>query len=307
MKTNIFPKTKNYLYIGLLSLFMISCGSYQNSSYYESDGIYGTSTDRNAERRNTNSDNYYKDYFSALQDDSQSSEVITDIDKYSDFDSVDNDSYTGYAGWGDNQTGTIVNIYPNYWGMNSGFGWNNWGWNNWGWNNWGMNYGFGWNNWGWNNWGMNYGFGWNNWGYNNWGYNNWGWNNNYYYNRPNYSSYTPTRRRSVSNSTNYSSGNRTYTPTRSYSTDRVNSRRATFTNPRTYNRNDNTNSTTTTRRSATQNTTTTRQQSNYSRNESYTPSRSYSSPSSNSGSSGRSYGGSSSGGGSSRSSGGGRR
>ena len=301
MKTNIFPKTKNYLYIGLLSLFMVSCGSYQNSSYYESDGIYSTSTDRNTERRNTNSDNYYKDYFNALQNDSQSSEVITDIDKYSDFDSVDNDSYTGYAGWGDNQTGTIVNIYPNYWGMNYGFGWNNWGWNNWGWNNWGMNYGFGWNNWGWNNWGMNYGFGWNN-----WGYNNWGWNNNYYYNRPNYSSYAPTRRRSVSNSANYSSGNRTYTPTRSYSTDRVNSRRATFTNPRTYNRNSNTNSTTTTRRSATQNTTT-RQQSNYSRNESYTPSRSYSSPSSNSGSSGRSYGGSSSGGGSSRSSGGGRR
>ncbi|MFL9831004.1 hypothetical protein ABS764_09100 [Flavobacterium sp. ST-87] len=303
MKTNIFPfrKAKNYLYIGLLSLFMISCGSYQNSSYYESDGIYSTSTDPRIERRNTNSDNYYKDYFNSLQSDSES-EIITDIDKYSDFDSVNNDSYTGYAGWGDNQTGTIVNIYPDYWGMNYGFGWNNWGWNNWGWNNWGMNYGFGWNNWGWNNWGINYGFGWNN-----WGYNNWGWNNNYYYyNRPNYSTYTPTRRRSVSNSANYSSGNRTYTPTRSYSTDRVNSRRPTFTNPRTYNRNNPTNSNnqTTTRRSATQNTTTTRQQSNYSRNESYTPSRSYSSPSSNSG---RSYGGSSSGGGGSRSSGGGRR
>ncbi|OYX81023.1 MAG: hypothetical protein B7Y83_17715, partial [Flavobacteriales bacterium 32-34-25] len=167
MKTNIFSfqKAQNYLYIGLLSLFMVSCGSYQNSSYYESDGIYGASANRNVEQ-NSPSANYYRDYFNSLQSDSETSEVITDIDKYSDFDSADNDSYPSYAGWGNNQTGTIINVYPDYWGMNSGFGWNNWGWNNY----WGMNYGFGWNNWGWNNWGwnnwgMNYGFGWNNWGW----------------------------------------------------------------------------------------------------------------------------------------------
>ncbi|MFA9189695.1 hypothetical protein AAGV33_15875 [Flavobacterium sp. FBOR7N2.3] len=316
MKTNIFPpkEIRNYLYIGLLSLFMVSCGSYQNSSYYESDGIYGASANRNIERRNTNSDNYYRDYFNSLQNDSESPEVMTDIDKYSDFDSVDNDSYPSYAGWGNNQTGTIVN----YWGMNSGFGWNNWGmnnwgWNNWGWNNWGMNYGFGWNNWGWNNWGMNYGFGWNN-----WGWNNWGWNNNYYYNRPygnGHSSYAPGRRSApTANSLNNSRNNsRNYAPTRSYSTsrigtDRTETRRApTFTNPRTYN--SNRTQTTTTRRSTTptQNNNSRQQQnSNYSRNDNYTPTRTYSTPS-NSGSSGRSYGGGSGGGGSRSSGGGGRR
>ncbi|KDN53701.1 hypothetical protein [Flavobacterium seoulense] len=327
MKTNIFSsrKAQNYLCIGLLSLFMASCGSYQNSSYYESDGIYGATANRNVER-NTPSDNYYRDYFNSLQNDSQT-EFITDIDQYSDFDSVDGDSYPSYAGWGNNQTGTIVN----YWGMNSGFGWNNWGWNNWG-----MNYGLGWNNWGWNNyWGMNYGFGWNNWGWNNWGWgmnygygwNNWGWNNSYYYNRPyrnNYSSYTPGRRASVpnNNSREYSSS-RNYAPSRSYSNARNSatsrfgtSRTPNFTNPRTYNSQNNNSQTTTNRRGTTpaQNNNYSRQQqqynntrqqqnSNYSRNENYSaPSRSYSSPSSYGGGSG-----SSGGGGGSRSYGGGSR
>ena len=221
MKTNIFPskEIQNYLYIGLLSLFMVSCGSYQNSSYYESDGIYGATPNRNnIERRNTNSDNYYRDYFSSLQNDSQTPEVITDIDKYSDFDSVDGDSYSSYAGWGNNQTGTIVNYYPNYWGMHAGCGWNNWGWNNWG-----MNYGFGWNNWGWDPWGMNYGFGWNNWGMNYGGWNNWGWNNNfYYYNRPyrNNSYYAPNRRGVPAVSSSNNSRGYNNTSTRNYSTSR---------------------------------------------------------------------------------------
>lgn len=318
MKTNIFSskEAQNYLYIGLLSLFMVSCGSYQNSSYYESDGIYGATTPRNVERRNTPSANYYKDYFNSLQNDSQPEEVFTDIDKYSGLDSNDNNSYSSYAGWGSNQTGTIVNVYPNYWGMNSGFGYSGWGYPySYGWNN--PYYGFGWNSWG-----LNYGFGYSSgWGYPYYGYNN----SFYYYNRPNnsYHSYAPSRRGSVSNSTdrNYAptrsySTSRNSTNDRTYSTNRLNtSRNNTFTNPRTYNSTNNTNNTqTTTRRSATQTqpqyqNNTNRQQNTNSRNESYTPpTRSYSTPSYGGGeSSGRSYGGGNSGGGGTRSSGGGRR
>ena len=306
MKTNIFSskEAQNYLYIGLLSLFMVSCGSYQNSSYYESDGIYGATTPRNVERRHTPSANYYKDYFNSLQNDSQPDEVFTDIDKYSNFDSIDNNSYSSYAGWGSNQTGTIVNVYPNYWGMNSGFGYSGWGYPySYGWNN--PYYGFGWNSWG-----LNYGFGYSSgWGYPYYGYNN----SFYYYNRPNnsYHSYAPSRRGSVSNSTD-----RNYAPTRSYSTSRNSTNDRTYsTNPRTYNSTNNTNNTqTTTRRSATQTqpqyqNNTNRQQNTNSRNESYTPAtRSYSTPSYGGGeSSGRSYGGGNSGGGGTRSSGGGRR
>lgn len=317
MKTNIFSfrKTQNYLCIGLLSLFMVSCGSYQNSSYYESDGIYGASNNRNPER-NTASDNYYKDYFNSLQNDNQVPEVITDIDRYSDFDSDNTNSYSTYSDWGSNYTKADINVYPNYWGLNYGFGWNSWGYPyyGFGWNS--PYYGFGWNNWGWNDWGYGYypySYGWN--------YPYYGYNNYYYYNnrpyRNHYNSYAPSRRGSVTNSNrNYTSTrrystDRNYSTNRNYSTSRFSTNRTnTFTNPRTYSRgsnNESTPQTTTSRRNSSYDNNT-RQQNNYSRNESYTPSRSYSSPSYGGESSGRSYGGGgSSSGGSMRSSGGSRR
>ena len=42
----------------------MSCGSYQNSSYYDSDGIYGNT----AKETQTVSSTQYKNYFSSLQD-----------------------------------------------------------------------------------------------------------------------------------------------------------------------------------------------------------------------------------------------
>ncbi|MEN9907704.1 MAG: hypothetical protein RLZZ540_845 [Bacteroidota bacterium] len=323
MKTNIFSskEVQNYLCIGLLSLFMVSCGSYQNSSYYERDGIYGASNNRNVER-NTSSDNYYKDYFSSLQNDNQTPETFTDIDSYSDNNPTNNNSaYSNYGDWGNNYTKADVNVYSNYWGLNYGFGYSGWGYP--------YSFSFGWNS------PYYYGYGWNNWGYNyypysyGWNYPYYGYNNYYYYNRPNnnnYRSYAPGRRGSTV--TNSTSTNRDYAPTRSYSTSRNYSsdrsystngvstnRNNTFTNPKTYNNsNSNNNTQTITRRGTTQSQNndynSNRQQSNYSRSESYTPTRSYSSPSYGSESSGRSYGGgggSSSGGSSSRSSGGSRR
>ena len=309
MKTNIFSpkKAHKYLYIGLLSLFMVSCGSYQNSSYYESDGIYGATSNRNIERQNTSPNNYYGEYFKSLQNDSQSDEIFTDIDNYSDYSYVDNpNSNSNYADWGNNYTKTDINFYSNNLGLNYGYGYSGWGnpYYGYGWNNpynnfgWGNPYGFGWNSWG-----LNYGFGYSGWGNPYYGY------NNYYYNRPYNNSrpaYAPSRRGAAGVNSSYSGRN--YTPARNYSTDRnYNSRNYSTdrtTNTRTYN-NPNNSQPTTTRRNATQNTN--RQYDNSSsRNESYTPTRSYNTSSNSGQSSGRSYGGGG-GGGSTRSSGGGGR
>ena len=195
MKTNTLSITNTSLFyfVGILSIIFTSCGSYQNSSYYDSDGIYGSRSNRavlnDSQERQYNNDKY-KDYFGSLQNDNQTEEIFTNVDNYNSY-NVDvqdqrNDN-AGYPGWGSNPQGISINIYDNNWGMNNwgyngGYGWNmnNWGYNNgfgWGMNNWGWNGGFGWNNWYGNNWGPTVGFGWNSWYGNNWYGNNWGYNN----------------------------------------------------------------------------------------------------------------------------------
>jgi hypothetical protein len=193
MKTNLpfMKKISNSLAVGCLSAVLFSCGSYQNTSYYDNDGVYSDTAKKtnNVNPDNTNSDKY-KEYFSSLNQDSN--EIFTDIENYSSVSSAEpvnnteeyNDSYSS---WGNNPQTVTVNIYDNSWG--SGY-WNNywygnyWGYNNWAWNSWygpswGWNAGWGWNNWygGWNSpyWG-NYWYG-NNWYGNGW---NNGWNNSYY-------------------------------------------------------------------------------------------------------------------------------
>jgi hypothetical protein len=151
----------------------------QNSSYYDTDGIYGNTYSRNIETNTQNNQNQYKEYFGSLRDDNQTPEVFTDIDNYNDY-NLDNDQ-ENYPGWGSNPQGVSINVYDTGWAMNNWYG-NNWGWNGgfgWGMNNWyGNNWGM--NNWGWNGnygWGMNFGFGLNNFGWNNWYGNNWYGNN----------------------------------------------------------------------------------------------------------------------------------
>ena len=206
MKTNsLSPKnTSIYYIVGFLSVLLTSCGSYQNSSYYDSDGIYGGSANVTVGRETQNNrynQNQYKEYFNSLQKDNESAEVFTNIDNYSSY-NLDNNSDQNndrsYPGWGSNPQTVSINYYDTGWAMNNWYG-NNWygnnyygnGWygngyygnnwydNNWYGNNFGWNYGYGW--------GMNIGFGWNNWYGNNWygnGYygNNWG-HSNYYDNR----------------------------------------------------------------------------------------------------------------------------
>ena len=52
MKTTISPSPNTLFYsiIGFFSFVVTSCGSYQNSSYYDSDGIYGNTEVRNTEK-----------------------------------------------------------------------------------------------------------------------------------------------------------------------------------------------------------------------------------------------------------------
>ena len=158
---------------GILSLVVTSCGSFQNSSYYDNDGVYGSDENPRAKVSESNNSGYYKEYFGNLKKDN---EVFTNVDSYtSATDSLKNESASrtvapsNNAGWGSNSSDNVtINIYDN--------GWNNWGYyNSWAGNNWGWNNGWYGNYWGWNNW---YGPGWyGGWygGYYGYNYNNWGW------------------------------------------------------------------------------------------------------------------------------------
>ncbi|QZK90820.1 hypothetical protein K5V07_10095 [Flavobacterium sp. CHNK8] len=230
MKTYTLPTKKPILLylFGFISILFSSCGTYQNSSYYDSDGIYGGTTSRTPRysQPNETSTSPYASYFNSLQNNNEPVEILTDIDNYN----VDNDSiqnYTDYAGWGSNPQSVSINIYDNSWGRNNwgwntGYGWGGypgWGWNNMGWNTgfgwggypgWGWNTGIGWGGypgWGWNTgfgWGGNIGYGWNNWYGNNWGYVQ-------HYNPRNYSYNSSRRGSSYANTSNSNRGTSSYT------------------------------------------------------------------------------------------------
>jgi hypothetical protein len=285
--------------LGILTITATSCGSYQNSSYYD-DGIYGSSENKPTQNTTeTNSDSKYKEYFS-------NAEIFTDVDNYSNVstDSVSNgQAYDrSNAGWGENAQSITVNVYDNNWGW--GY-WNNyWYGSYWGWNSWyGPGWGWGWNNWYGPSWNVGWGWGWNSW-------NNWygpGWGGYYGYNGYNHwgSYYNGGRR-----GTAYSYGNRLNSSYNNrYQSNGVRSNRS-FNTPR--NSNFNTRSNTTPVRTNS-NTAPTRTNINNSSSQprnsvrtqtQSTPSRSYT-PSSSYGGGRSSGGGGSFGGG--RSSGGGRR
>ncbi|TDT47230.1 hypothetical protein CLV90_1303 [Maribacter spongiicola] len=202
-----------------LAVITASCGSYQQSSYYDNDGIYpddaSTTVERQPQQRNYTQNNpetdTYTNYFGEKANqygEILDEEIFTDVDSYSsndlnqdvqqdqltDYYATAND-YEGYGSWGSNNADVSIYIHNNGWNN-----WNNGGLYGWGWNNvgyagfYGSGWGqpWGWNRWNrWNNWGYGgFGFGWNNWGYggfgfgwNNWGngWNNWGYGNGFNY------------------------------------------------------------------------------------------------------------------------------
>jgi hypothetical protein len=159
------PKISAITAIVLMGVLLISCGSYQQASYYDNDGIYDEGTEKvtvinrypqqRQQPQATDKDGVYQDYFGnkAEQiDEIMEDEIFTDVDEY--YSGVDGDSlvydeqdnyfdnnndYSGYAGWGDNATSVNINIYEGMGYGFSGFG-TPWGWNNWGY---GGYYGYG--------------------------------------------------------------------------------------------------------------------------------------------------------------------
>ena len=190
MKTYSYSSKRLSIYslFGLIAFAVSSCGSYQNSSYYDRDGVYGNSQNkREVSNKDNSQSSKYQDYFSNLNKESQS---FTDVDKYS---TVNNDTIkrtenynSNNSSWGSNPQSVTVNVYDSNWGY--GY-WNNyWYGNYWGYNNYyGPSFGWGWNSW----YGPSWSLGWSNWygpsyyGYYGGYYNNWygnNYHNNYYYN-----------------------------------------------------------------------------------------------------------------------------
>ncbi len=175
MKTLSLFNIKNIstILLVVLAFVITSCGSYHNSSYYDSDGIY-SNTEEYASRNVSNEANHNTtgSYFTQFQDYHVSEEpvgIFTDVDSYY---GNDQEYSTGYSGWGNSVSNVSVNVY-------GGLGWyGNWGWGNWYWNSWYYPY------WGWSSWYSPY------WGWNSWHNPYWGWNNGWggYY--PYYGGYT---------------------------------------------------------------------------------------------------------------------
>jgi uncharacterized membrane protein YgcG len=305
MKTYYPINLKNcgFFLAGIVAIITTSCGSYQNASYYDNDGVYGSSertkqqvVNRSSEE-NVEQSNEYAQKFRAMQDDYT---YFTDVDSYQSTQAQDtvvtvyNYQYSdqNYAGWGNNSASVTVNYYDTGWGWNNWYG-PNWGW---GWNSWYGNgyYGPGWGGY------YNNGWGWNGYRGRNVAYNGGPRGGNGYYNNG-----------SGRTGSNYNSGRRT-SRTEFSGTPRTSNPRGSFQNPRTAQ--DPRNTTVPRTYSPRQNTTVNpRNNTSEPRNNQSTPRNNTSEPRNNnyssprSSSSGGSFGGSSGGGGGRSSGGGGGR
>lgn len=175
---NLFNFKVHRTLAGFAVFTFISCGSFQQVSYYDNDGIYGSGGssrvaiyEEPVTQRPVNPDqnNYYQNYFGDRAqelDQVLEQEIFTDIDSYSSLDSLEinreelianpNDyltyeqEYESYPAWGDRGGNVTVNVYGN----NMGMGWNNpWFFNGWGYNSWYRP----WRSYAWNGWGWGYG------------------------------------------------------------------------------------------------------------------------------------------------------
>ena len=137
MKTNCisFLKSSFNSIIGFLCFLLVTaCGSYQNSSYYDTDGIYGT-TEAGMRKRAIDQEAAvaYQNYFSALQETKDTAVVFTDVASYSSYNNLENNiEESSYPGWGNNSQNININYYPDNWGLAFGFRYPNYrlGWRN---------------------------------------------------------------------------------------------------------------------------------------------------------------------------------
>ena len=114
---------RKHILVSLLIFLLIivySCGSYQGSSYYTSDGIYGKiSGSENQTNQSSNSSEYYKDVFSNIADDYTSvsdseNYLFTDIENYHSPDQNTDPSISSQAPWGDRVDNTQIYFTNNH-------------------------------------------------------------------------------------------------------------------------------------------------------------------------------------------------
>ena len=132
------------IFLGLLSVtLLISCGSFQSASYFETDGIYVSKKSNSQEAsQEVTQDTYYSQYFQDVADgyipETTEETYFTDTDAYTSSDQnqySDTDSASSQIPWGEQTSQTeiiVVNNSPNmFWGGLSGFAfrtssfWNN--------------------------------------------------------------------------------------------------------------------------------------------------------------------------------------
>lgn len=132
MMTNYLSnlKTNRFLILFVGSIALYSCGSYQNSSYYDNDGVYGADTSKKVVyQEQTANTSKYAAQFQSMREEYATEETFTDVSNYATPIDSSKTKSQSYAGWGNNQSNVVVNIYDNW-------GWNGWYGNPWGWNNW---------------------------------------------------------------------------------------------------------------------------------------------------------------------------
>lgn len=179
MKSYYISQFKNSMFLSIGLLFFVACGSYKNTSYYDSDGVYGSAEKPIQKKERVYiqeikvEDNKYAQQFKSMQIYSDDEQYLTDVDAYA-TDSVRVDTVyierKQYASWGDNSTDDVtINVY------NNGWGYNDWWYQSY-WNTW-YRPRFSWN--------MNIGWSYNYYGPS-WG---WGWNSPYYWDYPYYGGY----------------------------------------------------------------------------------------------------------------------
>ncbi|MES1181520.1 MAG: hypothetical protein ABUL44_01870, partial [Flavobacterium sp.] len=106
MKTNFILGNRFSIYMisGLVAFLLLSCSSFQNSSYYEGDGIYSSAGKPN--NKNNSQSNKYQEYFNDLNRELEKSEIITNVNTYSttinDSIAQNNEGYNSNPGWGSN-------------------------------------------------------------------------------------------------------------------------------------------------------------------------------------------------------------
>ena len=137
------PSTKRnlFLLIPLFAILLASCGSYEQASYYDNDGIYQRNsspyTKKKKQEREIRDDDaiQYENYFAQKAREyeqilNEDGTIFTDIDSYASAevsDSLDivseyiNEYESGNPGWGENPEGIVLNVYNNP-GFGFGFG-----------------------------------------------------------------------------------------------------------------------------------------------------------------------------------------